>query len=252
MTSGEPLVELAGARLVFPGRPPVLECLDLAVPAGAFHSLLGPSGCGKSTVLRVMAGLQPLSAGVVRSRAQAPAFVFQEPALMPWATVADNVGLPLRVAGVRTAERQAQVHEVLGRVGLQAQGPALPHELSGGMKMRASIARALVTRPDLLLMDEPFAALDDPTRHRLQDDLSAWWRSSGFGVCFVTHQVAEAVYLSTSVAVMDAAGGGIQARFTIDEPFPRGESFRRSTRFHETCVAVADAMRQAEADRGTR
>jgi len=158
----------------------------------------------------------------------------------------DNVALPLRLLGAAEPERRSQVvAQVLERVGLSAAGERLPHELSGGMKMRASIARALVMQPDLLLMDEPFSALDDPTRQRLQADLLSWWEDQGFALCFVTHQVAEAVYMSTRVVVMGSQPGRITAAFDIDEPYPRTEAFRRSSRFHAWCVAVGDALADA-------
>ena len=166
---------------------------------------------------------------------------------MPWASVQANVGLPLKLAGVAEAQCAQRVAGVLERVGLSGRGEALPHELSGGMKMRSSIARALVMQPELLLMDEPFAALDDPTRQRLQADLAQWWLAERFGVCFVTHQVAEAVFMCTRLVVLSPRGGQVLARFEIDEPYPRGEAFRRSLRFHELCVAVSDAMSAAEA-----
>lgn len=221
----------------------VWEHLNLQLRSGEFLTLLGPSGCGKSTVLRVMAGLQPLTQGRIHRPAQAPAFVFQEPALLPWATLQDNVALPLRIAGQAPEAAAARVRAVLSRVGLQGAESRLPHELSGGMRMRASIARALVMQPDLLLLDEPFAALDDPTRQRLQADLLQWWQAEGFALCFVTHQVAEAVFMSNRVAVMSSQPGRIAREFTISEPYPRTDAFRESARFHELCVAVGQALR---------
>lgn len=236
-------MDLQGVRVRFHAQPrDVLAGLDLTLRAGEFLSLLGPSGCGKSTVLRVMAGLQPIQGGRFQSKARSPAFVFQDPALLPWASVAENVAMPLRIARRDPAVQAQRVADVLQRVGLEGRGGALPHELSGGMRMRASIARALVMEPDLLLMDEPFAALDDVTRGRLQDDLLQWWRSAGFSVCFVTHQVAEAVFMSDRVAVFAPGGGQVAQVLNIDEPQPRGESFRRSPRFHHWCAAIGDAM----------
>lgn len=240
------LLSIEQACVRFADQAPVLQGFDLTLNRGEFVSLLGASGCGKSTVLRVVAGLQALSAGVVQQRAAEMAFVFQEPALLPWASLQDNVDLPLRLAGQSRAAREGPVRAVLQRVGLEGRELALPHELSGGMKMRASIARALVRQPDLLLMDEPFAALDDPTRQRLQQDLLQWWSAAGFAVCFVTHQVAEAVFMSTRVLVVGTRPGRVMHEITVDEPFPRTEAFRRSDRFHAACVAVGDALRDAQ------
>ncbi len=238
-----PILALQRATVRFAGGGlPVWDGLSLSVSRGESLCLLGASGCGKSTVLRVMAGLQPLASGEMLTAVRSPAFVFQEPALLPWADLERNVGLPLQLAGWTAAARNERVQGVLERVGLTGRERALPHELSGGMKMRASIARALVMQPDLLLMDEPFSALDDPTRQRLQADLLQWWQVQGFALCFVTHQVAEAVFMASRVVVMGAKGGQIVAEWEVDEPFPRTDAFRRSARFHEHCVAIGDAL----------
>lgn len=238
-----PVISLREAVVHFAGSTvPVWSGLSLELHAGEFLTVLGASGCGKSTVLRVMAGLQALAGGAMDRAARSPAFVFQEPALLPWASLAENVELPLKVAGVDRERRAEQVRQVLARVGLAGREAALPHELSGGMKMRASMARALVMQPDLLLMDEPFAALDDPTRQRLQADLLQWWQAQGFAVCFVTHQVAEAVFMSSRIVVMGTRPGQPLTQVVVDEPFPRTADFRRSARFHELCVAVGDAL----------
>lgn len=225
--------------------------VDLQLNRGEFLALLGASGCGKSTVLRVMAGLQALSGGSLDSKVLHLAFVFQEPALLPWATLQDNVGLPLRLKGMPAAQWQERVARVLEQVGLSGRGLALPHELSGGMKMRASVARALVTEPELLLLDEPFAALDDPTRQRLQADLARWAHSRKLTVCFVTHQVSEAVFLATRVAVMGGSPGRIHRTIELPEPVPREEAFRRSPVFHDQCVKVAEAVAQCGAGDGS-
>ncbi len=238
-----PILALKRTTVRFAGGGlPVWDGLSLSVSRGESLCLLGASGCGKSTVLRVMAGLQPLASGEMLTAVRSPAFVFQEPALLPWADLERNVGLPLQLAGWTAAARNERVQAVLERVGLTGRERALPHELSGGMKMRASIARALVMQPDLLLMDEPFSALDDPTRQRLQADLLQWWQVQGFALCFVTHQVAEAVFMASRVVVMGAKGGQIVAEWEVDEPFPRTDAFRRSARFHEHCVAIGDAL----------
>lgn len=246
-----PVISLRDAAVHFGGSTvPVWSGLNLELHAGEFLTVLGASGCGKSTVLRVMAGLQALAGGAMDRAARSPAFVFQEPALLPWANLAENVELPLKVAGVDRERRAEQVREVLARVGLAGREAALPHELSGGMKMRASMARALVMQPDLLLMDEPFAALDDPTRQRLQADLLQWWQAQGFAVCFVTHQVAEAVFMSSRIVVMGTRPGQPLAQVVVDEPFPRTADFRRSARFHEVCVAVGDALAPTALEEG--
>ena len=225
--------------------------VSLQVGANEFVALLGPSGCGKSTLLRLAAGLETPSAGRVDSPAVSAhdaadtAFVFQDATLMPWASVFDNVWLPLRLAGVsRTAARE-RIDAALRSVGLQDFAGAYPAELSGGMKMRASIARALVTQPRVLLMDEPFAALDEFTRQRLNADLLQWWQARSLAVLFVTHSIFEAVFLSQRVVVMGARPGRVVAAFEIDEPYPRGTAFRTSTRYAETCAAISAALEHA-------
>ena len=223
---------------------------DLAVRKGEFISLLGPSGCGKSTALRLIAELSAPSSGIVRvARHEGVAqpghgsgFVFQEPTLMPWASVRENVRLPLKLGGVAKAEGRARADEALARVGLADFAEAFPRELSGGMKMRVSLARALVTNPDILLMDEPFAALDEITRFRLNNDLLALWRSLGKTVIFVTHSVFESVYLSQRVVVISARPGRIQADIRIETVEPRGEAFRTSAAYSDYCRKVSAAL----------
>jgi NitT/TauT family transport system ATP-binding protein len=228
-----------------------LEGVDLRVADGEFVALLGPSGCGKSTVLRLAAGLDAPSAGRVDAPAwrepgaAATAFVFQEPTLMPWATVSDNVRLPLRLAGMARAEALAPVRAVLAAVGLAEFEHAHPAQLSGGMKMRASIARALVTQPRLLLMDEPFAALDEITRQKLNADLLDWWAQRPLAVMFVTHSVYEAVFLSQRVLVMSARPGRVIAELRIDAPYPRRADFRTSMAFAALCRRASDALAAA-------
>lgn len=222
--------------------------LDLEVRRGAFVSLLGPSGCGKSTLLRVIAGLEPPTAGSVQVEERGPrrtGFVFQEPTLMPWATVHANVGLPLRLGTPASSVSNDIIDDALARVGLSDFAQAYPRELSGGMKMRASIARALVTSPDILLMDEPFAALDEITRFQLNDDLLALWERSKTTIVFVTHSVFEAVYLSQRVMVMTARPGRIAREFMIDAEGPRNEAFRTSVAYAQTCREVSAALARA-------
>jgi NitT/TauT family transport system ATP-binding protein len=224
--------------------------IDLDVGRGEFVSLVGPSGCGKSTALRLIAGLSSPTSGTVevahrsgQARAgRSIGFVFQEPTLMPWGTVCDNVRLPLKLENMPAAEANARVTEALMQVGLAEFAAAYPRELSGGMKMRVSLARALVTDPDLLLMDEPFAALDEITRFRLTDDLLSLWRNLRKTVIFVTHSVFESVYLSQRVIVMTARPGRIGAEFRIDVAEPRGEEFRTSAAYAGYCRTVSNAL----------
>ncbi len=225
-----------------------LDRLSLDVRNGEFVSLLGPSGCGKSTALRIIAGLSEPSGGSVTWPSGAPApgrigFVFQEPTLMPWANVAGNVELPLTLTG-GDADDPA-VAQTLSRVGLAQFAQAYPRELSGGMKMRASIARALVTEPELLLMDEPFAALDEITRFRLNNDLLALWQMLGRTVVFVTHSVFESVFLSQRIVVMTPRPGRVAAEIAIDAPYPRNERFRTSPEYAGYCRVVSGALAQA-------
>jgi NitT/TauT family transport system ATP-binding protein len=243
---------LRGVGKTFASGVTALAGLDLAVRAGEFVSILGPSGCGKSTALRIIAGLGAPSTGTVDwadtgDVARRIGFVFQEPTLMPWATVAGNVSLPLRLAGVGGAEARPRVMEALERVGLVGFGGAFPRELSGGMKMRVSIARALVTAPDLLLMDEPFAALDEITRFQLNNDLLALWRALGKTVVFVTHSVFESVYLSQRIVVMTARPGRVASEIVIDAPYPRDESFRTSAEYGAFCRRTSQALNRAMA-----
>ena len=221
-----------------------LDRFDLDVRAGEFVSLLGPSGCGKSTALRIIAGLSEPSAGAVEwpSGAGQIGFVFQEPTLMPWANVAANVGLPLRLAGKAD---MAAVVQALDRVGLAGFWQNYPRELSGGMKMRVSIARALVTRPQLLLMDEPFAALDEITRFKLNNDLLALWQDLRRTVVFVTHSVFESVYLSQRIVVMTPRPGRVFTEIVVDAPYPRDERFRTSPEYAGFCRKTAEALAQA-------
>ena len=253
---GRPLVSLRNISKTFSSGTVALKDLNLDIAEGEFISLLGPSGCGKSTALRIVAGLgEPTSGTVEWPGATASeaggkpdreiGFVFQEPTLMPWATVFNNVWLPLRLRGVTKSAARGAVMDTLHLVGLDAFAGAYPRELSGGMKMRVSIARALVTKPRLLLMDEPFAALDEITRFKLNDDLLHLWESFGWTVIFVTHSVFESVYLSSRIAVMAARPGRIIADMPIDAPYPRGEAFRMSTAYNAFCKQASEALHNA-------
>jgi NitT/TauT family transport system ATP-binding protein len=250
---GEPggHITLEGVEKRFPGGLVALQGVDLRIEPGEFVSIVGPSGCGKSTILRLVAGLDTPSRGrvdapaVTDSGSAATAYVFQEPTLMPWASVFDNVWLPLRLAGQSRAAALGPVNELLTSIGLGQFAGAFPAELSGGMRMRASIARALVTRPRLLLMDEPFAALDEITRSRLNADLLAWWQARSLSVMFVTHSVYEAVFLSQRVLVMSARPGRLLAEIRIEAPYPRTTAFRTSQVYQEYCQRVSAALEGA-------
>ena len=255
MTPGAQVVQLQAAEKTYAGGTPALLPVDLAVQEGEFVTLLGPSGCGKSTLLKMVAGLlQPSSGSVLlwgqpqQAVSQAPrrlGFVFQDATLMPWASVLANVRLPLDLAGVARADADARVRRALAGVGLARFESALPHELSGGMQMRVSIARSLVTEPTLLLMDEPFGALDEITRNRLDADLLALWHSRGLTVLFVTHSIHEAVFLSSRVLVMAARPGRIVEEVAITEPYPRGPDFRVSTAFSQHALQLQGSLLQA-------
>jgi NitT/TauT family transport system ATP-binding protein len=255
-------IEVDCADKVFDNGVRALEPISLAVREGEFATLIGPSGCGKSTLLRLIAGLVSPSSGAVRLWRDAPAknekrrrldFVFQSPTLMAWSDVEKNVRLPLDLAGVEGREASERAESALTLVGLHDFCHAYPRQLSGGMQMRASIARALVTEPSLLLMDEPFGALDEITRARLDDELTALWTKQGLTILFVTHSVYEATFLSTRVLVMSARPGKIFAEVAIEEPHPRGETFRASQVFARYCGRLSELLVAAsEASGGAR
>jgi len=248
-----PLLALHGINKTFATGTQALADLDFEVRAGEFLALLGPSGCGKSTALRIIAGLSAPSQGRVEWQAEAMAadktsrigFVFQEPTLMPWARVFDNVALPLVLKSVAGGAIATRVSAVLERVGLAKFAKAFPRELSGGMRMRVSIARALVTEPKLLLMDEPFAALDEITRFKLNNDLLQAWQASATTVIFVTHSVFESVYLSNRILVMSPRPGRISTELAIDAAYPRDQNFRTSAEYAAYCRRTSTALAQA-------
>lgn len=247
-------VSAAGVGYRFPDGVEALRDLRLEVGAGDFVSLVGPSGCGKSTFLRLVAGLLRGAEGELRVRGLEPwearrrgtelAFVFQHPTLLPWRSVEANVRLPLEIRGRAGAAELARVAEVVRLVGLEEFRRARPHQLSGGMQMRASVARALVTRPGLLLLDEPFAALDDMTRQRLNEELLALWARDRFTALFVTHNVAEAVFLSQRVAVMSARPGRILREVQVPFPSPRGPALRGEPEFARLAADVGRLLRE--------
>jgi NitT/TauT family transport system ATP-binding protein len=239
----------------FPNGVQALADLSFSLNPGDFVSLLGPSGCGKSTALRLIAGLLMPDGGTVNfpgASAKAGAtnnkakpemgFVFQEPTLMPWADALANARLPLDLRHMARAEADARAQAALARVGLKGFERALPRELSGGMKMRVSIARAIAAKPKLLLLDEPFAALDEITRTQLNDDLLRLWQEDGLTVLFVTHSVAESCYLSERVLVMTPRPGRLAADITLPKQAERAPGFRLSPRFLDCQRRVADAL----------
>ncbi len=246
--AASPLVALHGVGRAFPSGP-ALEGLSLSVAAGEFVTLVGPSGCGKSTTLRLVAGLDMPTSGTITWADGAPpalGFVFQDPTLMPWATLVRNVALPLELQGVPAGETRARVDAAIAAVGLEDARGLYPREMSGGMRMRASIARALVGRPRLVLMDEPFAALDEMTRFRLNDDLLRLRRETGATVLFVTHSIYEAAYLSDRIVVLSARPGRAIADIAAGPPTDRA-GYRHSAPFMAVCQEVAAALRRADA-----
>jgi len=237
------LVTLSGLGKVFDNGVRALGPLDLSIARGEFVSLVGPSGCGKSTALRAIAGLIAPTQGAVVFAGGRPriGFVFQEPTLMPWATALANVRLPLDLAGVAKVEADRRAAAQLAALGLAGFENARPRELSGGMRMRVSLARALVGEPELLLLDEPFAALDEQTRGELNDDLLRLWAARGLTVVFVTHSVSESAYLSTRVVVMSARPGRVRADMALEVPV--ADAQRRFTpAFGATARAISDAL----------
>ena len=254
-------VSLRGVRKSFGNGVEALDGLDVTIRPKEFVSLLGPSGCGKSTALRIIAGLSEPTSGSVEwplaqptalepandSAGSAIGIVFQEPTLMPWSTVARNVRLPLDLQGEQVAKADARVKTALEHVGLTLFADAYPRELSGGMKMRVAIARALVAEPKLLLMDEPFAALDEITRFKLNDDLLALWRMFGMTVVFVTHSVFESVYLSSRIVVMTSRPGRVFTELEVDAPYPRDANFRTSAEYAALCRRASEALAAAAA-----
>ncbi len=231
---------MTGVEVDYPGAGRVVGPISLEIAGGEIAAIVGPSGCGKSTTLRLLAGLEPPSRGAIALAAGAnrTAMVFQSPTLAPWLDAAANVELPLRLAGMERSEARRLALEALERVGLARAAAVRPARLSGGMAMRAALARALVASPNLLLLDEPFAALDDPTRRRLAADVHLNWNLTRSAVVFVTHNVEEAVYMASRVYVLTRAPGRIHGEIHIDAPLPRPPGFRSSSRFRDAAEAV--------------
>jgi len=247
-----PHVELRAVTKRYGAAPPVLEAIDLTVRKGEFVSIIGPSGCGKSTVLKLVAGLAPLTSGTLLVDGMTPAnaretvsFIFQDPTLLPWRTVAKNVALALELDHTPRDTRSARVAALLDLVGLSHVAKSYPRQLSGGMKMRASIARALASRPRLLLMDEPFAALDEMSRDRLNEELLRLREEQKWTVLFVTHSVAEAVYLSDRILVLAPHPGRVAQEIRVELPTPRDASLRSSAAMDDCMAVVSKALREA-------
>jgi NitT/TauT family transport system ATP-binding protein len=248
-----PAVRLASVTKRYAEGPPILNEITTAIPKGEFVSIIGPSGCGKSTLLKLVAGLSPISSGVIEVDGMTPAnaretisFIFQDPTLLPWRTVRDNVALGLELEGVVRSRRNATVETMLALVGLLHVANSYPRQLSGGMKMRVSIARALATSPRLLLLDEPFAALDEMTRDRMNEELLRLRQEHNWTVLFVTHSVAEAVFLSDRILVLAARPGRIAHDLAIPLPTPRTAATRDSETFDRTVAEVSRTLRQVE------
>ncbi len=243
------LLRMAHVEKTFTGDVVALKDMNLSLDEGDFLSLLGPSGCGKSTALRLISGLMQPTRGRIEwaggQGADDLGVVFQEPTLMPWATVAQNVWLPFRLKGVAYSSVKDDILEALKLVGLEKFQTSYPRELSGGMKMRVSIARAIVTKPRLILMDEPFAALDEITRFKLNNDLLDLKERINSTVIFVTHSVFESVFLSDRIVVMAARPGRVIRELTVDTPYPRHEEFRTSAEYAAHCRAASEALSDA-------
>ena len=246
MTDRTPILHMREVDKTFSGGVVALRRMSLTVNEGDFISLLGPSGCGKSTALRLIAGLMPPTLGRIEWEGGRGTgdlgVVFQEPTLMPWATVAQNVWLPFRLRGQSLRAVRGKIDEALSLVGLDTFADAYPRELSGGMKMRVSIARALVTRPRLILMDEPFAALDEITRQKLNDDLLSLKAKTGATVVFVTHSVFESVFLSDRILVMAARPGRVIREFHVDAAYPRGMDWRTAPAYGALARQASEAL----------
>lgn len=245
-------VEFREVTKRFGNGPLVLDRISFTARPGEFVSLIGPSGCGKSTLLRLVAGLSPITSGSLTIEGTTPdaaaaelAFVFQEPTLMPWHTVAKNVELPLKLRGLPAGERAAIRDRVLGLVRLADKAAAYPRQLSGGQKMRVSLARALALTPKILLLDEPFGALDEMTREHLNEELLAIRAQRAWTAFFVTHSVAEAVFLSDRVLVMSAAPGRIHAEVTVPLSWPRTAGTRLSREYHDLVLHVSRILHSA-------
>ena len=254
VSSTSPQIDLRGVSKSYSSGRPVLQAVDLQVGKGEFVSLIGPSGCGKSTILKLISGLTAPSAGTIQVEGTTPrdaremiSFIFQDATLLPWRTVTSNVGLGLELERAPAARRREEVAALLQVVGLGHVAHAYPRELSGGMKMRVSIARALATRPQILLLDEPFAALDEMTRERLNEELLRLRAERPWTGVFVTHSVAEAVFLATRIVVLAPDPGRVHAVLPVDLPFPRTAELRGMPEFESLVGHVSHVLREMQA-----
>ncbi|MFI1460894.1 ABC transporter ATP-binding protein [Nocardia carnea] len=245
-TDPEPALEFRNVSMVFENGTAALSDIDITVRAGEFVSLVGPSGCGKSTLLRLAAGFEQASSGSVDVGTGHLGYVFQEATLLPWRSVLSNVELPAELAGIPRGERRAAALDAIERVGLAGFEKHKPAQLSGGMRMRASIARALTLRPEVFLFDEPFGALDEITRQRLNEEVGGLFRRDAFAGVFVTHSVPEAVFMSTRVVVLTGRPGRVAADITVPLDFPREPGLRYTAEFAEIAGAVSDTLHTAE------
>jgi NitT/TauT family transport system ATP-binding protein len=238
------IAALNAVEVVYPKRGPALGPFDLALEPGEIVALVGPSGSGKSTALRLLAGLEEPTRGTVQRTLERgeTSLVFQAPTLMPWATALANVALPLELAGAHRAAARASAAQALDAVGLGDAQSAKPAQLSGGMAMRTALARALVSNPKLLLLDEPFAALDEITRRALADDVHRLWAQSRPAVVFVTHSVEEAVYMASRVLALSRGPGRLAGEIKVDAPLPRPAGFRTTAVFRQTAEAVSNLL----------
>jgi NitT/TauT family transport system ATP-binding protein len=251
-TAAIPMIELTGATKQYGNGRAVLDALDLEIQKGEFVTLLGPSGCGKSTLLKLIAGLTGPTTGTIRVDGMTPknareliSFIFQDATLLPWRNVLRNLCLGLELERESKARQENKAKELLEMVGLQEVSKAYPRELSGGMKMRVSIARALATNPRLLLMDEPFAALDEMSRDRFNEELLRLREEQNWTGVFVTHSVAEAVFLSTRIVILAPNPGRIHTTLAVDFPFPRTAALRATPEFDALAGEVSRALRGA-------
>lgn len=248
-----PIVEFKSVAKSYGEGPLILDGINFTAHPGEFISLIGPSGCGKSTLLRLIAGLSPISGGTLSIEGHEPnqestelAFVFQEPTLLPWLSVANNVELPQKLRAVPASERAAHRDRALQLVHLADRADAYPRQLSGGQKMRVSIARALTLDPKILLLDEPFGALDEMTREHLNEELLDIREQQGWTAFFVTHSVAEAVFLSTRIFVMSAKPGRIAHEVVVDLPRHRSAETRLSRPYQDLVAEVSKLLRSVD------
>lgn len=238
-------LSFSGLSMVFPDGTRALDNIDLSLKAGEFVALVGPSGCGKSTLLKIASGLIQQSEGTCEINRESLGYVFQHPTLLPWRTVQKNVELAAELHGLDKQDRQTRARQAIELVGLAGSENKYPKQLSGGMQMRVSVARSLVLEPSVFLFDEPFGALDEITRERLNEELLALFYAKKFAGVFVTHSIAEAVYLATRVVTMSARPGQIISDIAVPFEYPRKPSLRYESRFAQLCGEVSHSLKAA-------